>query len=390
MDIYDKEVFVLDKNDIWRENASIDCKYDEICDYLRSAKRPVIVVGGGVRLSDSTQLLKQLCERTHIPVVTTLNGFDAYHNKIGFSGLYGMPSANISIRNADLILALGTRFGNRQVGKKPEEYSKARIVHVDCDAFELKRVFKNEVQIQADIHTFIKGLLERVDVSCRASDEWNSQIEKWKKEYDPFVYLNDNGIDPVRFVEYVSKIAPEYTIYTNDVGQNEMWVCQGLKLKQNQRLLSSSGYGSMGFSIPAAIGSGIAEPNACIVSFMGDGGFQMNMQELQFIKIHKMNIKCCVFNNNTLGMMRDVQRIYYNSHFLGSDTDLFQCPDLERIAWTYSMKYIRIEDENDYYLMEERMNNKDACIIDVRISIDSTVADWGMLQRKRPELAWRV
>lgn len=136
---------------------------------------------------------------------------------------------------------------------------------------------------------------------------------------------------------------PEGSIMTADVGQNQMWVAQGLEMGRGLRILNSSGYGSMGFSLPAAIGAATVSPHNIVCAFMGDGGLQMNIQELEFLKLHQPNVKCIIFNNNTLGMMREVQKLHYNNHFYGSNTNVFQSSNLEKLADAYDMSYMCIE-----------------------------------------------
>lgn len=359
-------------------NRMIVDDINNIVPLLYTARRPAILVGGGVRTGDAVEEVELLQKCSNIPLVTTLNGFDASYNSSGFTGLYGNPVANLIVRNADILIALGTRFGNQQVGKFPNEYTSAKIIHIDVDVKELKRVFKAETGVNCEVKKFLKELLNKIDISQLNFNSWTNQIAAWHQEYDKYVYVNDDGIDPVKFVEYVSKCTEHYSslIFTNDVGQNEMWVCQGLDIKKGQRLLSSSGYGSMGFSLPAAIGACFVTSNSKVIAFTGDGGFQMNLQELQFVNIHKLKIKCIVFNNNTLGLMRDVQRVYYNSHFLGSNTDLFQCVDIKKIAEAYDINYCKIEKEKDFIKIKDIIEDDSAWLVDCKISINSKIRTW--------------
>lgn len=336
------------------------------------AKRPVILLGGGVRLAGAVDEVTEFVRGTGIPVVTTLNGIDTYADAVGFSGLYGDVAANLAVYNADVLFAFGVRFGQRQVGKKPDEYTKARVVHVDIDALELGRVLAETLPVQADLKSFLAEVNDNLpDKLYEKHSVWSAQIKKWKKLYQDAGAVNHDGLDPVLFVREISGYTQKNTIYTNDVGQNQMWVNQGIKLLDGQRLLASSGYGSMGFSLPAAVGAALWNQGNPVVAFTGDGGFQMNMQELQFIAMHRLNIKCIVFNNNTLGMMREVQRLYYNDHFVGSNEQEFQCVDLEKLATVYNMRYICVSGMQQCEVVRCEFMQEGPCLIDCRVQYES-------------------
>lgn len=340
---------------------------------LSLSRRPVILAGGGIRLANAVDELKKFTEYTKIPVVATLNGIDCGLPIYGFSGLYGQTYANRVIYNADYLFVLGARMGQRQVGKKLEDYTLAKIVHVDIDSNELGRALEEEVSIVSDLKVFLNAynkefLTKENAYTCEKG--WLSQIEEWKSSLYTRNELNE-GLDPVNFVRKLAQMLPEESIMTADVGQNQMWVAQGLEMGRGLRVLNSSGYGSMGFSLPAAIGASIAHPQNVVCAFMGDGGLHMNIQELEFLKLHHPNVKCIVFNNNTLGMMREVQKLYYNNHFYGSNIEVFQSPDLEKLADAYGVSYVCIESINDLDVLSAVFEKEDSYIIDCRIQFES-------------------
>ena len=376
------EHFLPDKTDAVINKEVVS----SILERLYRAKRPVIIAGGGIRIASAEENLEQFAEMTKIPVVTTLNGHDAYSKSIGSSGLYGLPEANLAIYHADVVLALGVRFGQQQVGKLIDEYTKADIIHVDIDAKELGRVLRPVISLCADAKDFLTGICNDIDVmKLQCYDNWNQQIYTWRSKYENDLYVNKAGIEPVKLVRLIGNNCPDDAVFTNDVGQNTMWVCQGLLPKGNQRLLTSSGYASMGFSLPAAIGAKMAEPDRVVISFSGDGGFQMNLQELQFVKLHKLNIKFVVFNNNTLGMMREVQRVYYNNNYVGSNVNEFICVDLEKIAVLYELDYLVIYEESDFAFVKEVLSSSKAAIIDCRLPIDTYLRNWNEFKLKYSE-----
>lgn len=359
---------------------------NKICNEIYKAKKPVIIAGGGIHTADADKLLWKFVEATKIPVVTTLNGHDACSLSIGSSGFYGLPEANLALRHADLLIALGTRFGERQAGKYVREYTNAKIIHVDIDEKELGRVLSSYISVNADVKIVLQELCNAIEYN-KVLDytEWKTRIADWKEEYRDYLHANNEGIDPLNIVAYIGECMPDDAIFTNDVGQNTMWVCQGLKPKGQQRLLTSSGYASMGFSLPAAIGAKMAAPECEVVSFSGDGGFHMNLQELQFVKLRALNIKFVVFNNNTLGMMREVQRIYYNNNYVGSNTDEFTCVDLKKVAYLYDMDYIAVSSESEFIYMDDLLKSDRAAIIDCRLPIDTYVRNWNEFMSTYPE-----
>ena len=363
----------------------------KILELIYAAKSPVILAGGGIDTADATNQLAEFVSITGIPVVTTLNGHDVYKDSVGSSGLYGAPEANLAIYYSDLVIAIGTRFGQQQVGKNPDQYTHAKIVHIDIDSKELGRVLKPEIGIEADLKMFLEIISLQIEPGKMQNlDKWKSNISKWIELYHKELYVNNKGIEPVKLVNFIGEICPENTIFTNDVGQNTMWVCQGLHMRRNQRLLTSSGYASMGFSLPAAIGAKMAYPDSLVISFSGDGGFHMNIQELQFVNIHKLDIKFVVFNNNTLGMMREVQRIYYNNNYVGSNTDDFICIDLKKVSALYNMDYVMLDCDSDFDIITEVISSSRATIIDCRLPIDTYLRNWNEFTEMHPEALQRI
>lgn len=356
------------------ETISVQLKdIDLVYNTLQEAKRPVVLAGGGIRLASAEEELESFVQRTTIPVIATLNGVDAYYQKYGFSGLYGHTYANMALYNADTILVFGARIGQRQIGKIAEEYTQAKkIVQVDIDENELGRAVPKAIGVKADLKEFLTALNKRMDIGPNLGlKDWNICLNNKKKELYYRDEVNKEGLDPVRFIKEISEMIPENAVITADVGQNQMWVNQGLLLKKGQRVLNSSGYGSMGFSLPAGIGASYVQSKPVVLAFMGDGGFHMNMQELEYLKLHRPNVKCIVFNNNTLGMMREVQKRYYREHYYGSNIQDFQCPNLRLLAETYGLDYLYIEKQVDTVAFGKALENDKPYLIECRIQFDS-------------------
>lgn len=350
-----------------------DYDYCKIVNKIVASKRPVLLLGGGAKGEKTKKSINDFTKSTKVPVITTLNGLDVGVDYYGFAGLYGHTYANKALFHSDLIIAAGTRFGQQHVGKKTENYTHADIIHVDIDERELGRVFPNELKINDFCCEFFEKLnsyfSEKSKYTCE--EKWLYELEMWKKAYLHNCEVNGDGdgVDPVQLLKKIFDIFPNDAIITADVGQNQMWTAQAF-FGTDRRFLSSSGYGSMGFSLPAGIGGSIAFPNRTVLSFMGDGGFQMNMQELEYLSVHNPNLKCFIFNNSTLGLIRDVQRRYYTSNFVGSEKKYYQCPDIRLLAHTYKLNYFRIDNINDNQLSQIR-DTKGSCIIEILVNSDS-------------------
>lgn len=349
-----------------------DGKYDEVIQMLREAQRPLILVGGGIRLSGGCAEVNKLKDCLNIPAVTTLNGLDGIDGAYGFSGLHGHTYANIALYNADLVLALGTRFGQRQVGKKAELYTNAAVIHVDIDQNELGRSVPERLSIHADVRDWLEEFNKKI-LTCNLPDYtvWNNTLNELKLREFTCTEVNHLGLDPIHVIRRISEAAPAPSVLTGDVGQNQMWLSQGVSKKEGMRIFSSSGYGSMGFSLPASIGAYYADEKATVFAISGDGGIQMNIQELQLLSIRQINIKVIVFNNQNLGMMRETQKRYYNSHFYGNNPNEFSCVDLKALSLAYHLQYIRIEKEKDLDMLPEIMDDKRPYLVECVIQMDS-------------------
>lgn len=343
---------------------------------LMKARRPVILIGGGVRVGHAEKEVRAFATRTLIPVISTVNGLDVVEGTHGFAGLHGHTHANLAVQNADLLLVFGARFGQRQVGKVPEQYTSATVIHIDIDENELQRVFPDEIAIHSDLRTYLTKLNKDLsDVCLPCFNEWQQKIHDWDRKYRANAYLTKEGLEPVKAVECLLKLCTPDTIFTSDVGQNQMWVAQGFRMQEGRRLLNSCGHGTMGFSLPASIGAKTAFPDRQVVCFTGDGGLQMNLQELIFVSHHRVGIKCVVFNNNTLGMMREVQARYYQGHYYGSNDKEFICANLSKLADTFGLGYHRVERLEDITTLRDVFSDDKPYIIELAIALNSRLSN---------------
>jgi acetolactate synthase-1/2/3 large subunit len=313
----------------------------EFKEALQHASRPLCLAGRGVSVAGVREPFLSFIEAIEMPVVTSLLAIDAipFHhpNRIGFIGTYGNRWANYSLGSCDLLLVLGSRLDLRQTGADVESFIQGKnIFHVDIDKAELNNRIKGCRILQADLKDFFaQGML--IEMSSERKDEWFNEIKaKYKTMPDVEELRNIKGINPNFFLHSLSKASSLAKAITTDVGNNQMWSAQSLELLQNQLFLSSGGMGAMGYSLPAAIGAAFALSSSPILCISGDGGFQINIQELQTIARNKLPIKIVILNNHCLGMIRQFQDVYFDSVYQSTVWG-YDTPDFEKIATAYGI-----------------------------------------------------
>lgn len=354
------------------DDSKISAQITKAVKLISQANRPIIITGGGVRSANALKEFEEFIQRTNIPTVSTLMGLDVFSKtNAGFAGLYGTTAANLSVYNADLIIVLGSRLAKRHFGFTREQFnSKGKIIHADIDKHELNRATKEDLSINTDAKNFLKKL-NSTKFQVKNLQQWHKTITNWQKKYDKNAQINKNGLDPVKFIKEISKILPADSIITTDVGQNQMWTAQGFKVKKGQRILSSGGLGCMGFSLPAAIGAKLAEPAKKVFAFAGDGGFQMNLQELQMIADRNLNIKYFIFNNSTLGMIKELQYRFFESRYNGTQEG-YGVPCLKQLAKIYSMDYIKTDKNYKIENLKQKLESETPCLIEVELNKENT------------------
>lgn len=324
-----------------------DDKINWIAQLIKSSLRPVVLVGGGVRLSKAQDELFKLIHKTGVPVVTSLMGLDAFpHNDpsfIGMIGSYGNRYANLTIANSDLVLALGTRLDTRQTGTKPETFARnAKIVHVDIDPNELNNKIKEDFSINSDVKKFLSILNNHISKYDKHKIQpWKQTIKHYKDRYPSYKIPVNDTIEPNFFMYKLSEFFSEDSIICVDVGQIQMWAAQSLEVKKSQRFLTQGGMGSMGSALPMAIGASFAKPDKTIVVVIGDGGFQLNIQELQTIYYYKLPIKIILLNNCCYGMVRQFQEQYFNCRFQSTVIG-YSCPNFQDVVSAYKISARKI------------------------------------------------
>ena len=358
---------------------------------LKSAKRPLILAGGGINIAKANDKLLAFVEKMDVPVVTTIMGKGAIPTKhalyIGNCGMHGKYAANKAVSECDVLFSIGTRFNDRITGDLNEFAPKAKIVHIDIDTASISRNVVVDVPIVADANIVLEKLIEWAETKKTA--EWKSQIAIWENE-NPLGMRRDKGMTPQMIMEHINSNFPG-SIYVTDVGQHQMWATQYLELDEESQLLTSGGLGTMGFGLPAAIGAKIANPDKDVVCISGDGGLQMNIQELATSIVQGAGVTICCLNNYYLGMRRQMQQLFYGKRY--SATCLRRrkscppdckgpnkacppyTPDFVKLVESYGGVGIRVEKEEDIdAAFAEAKKHKDVpVLIEFMIATDEIV-----------------
>ena len=321
---------------------------NRIARLISASSRPIILVGGGVRISGAQSELLELIEKTHIPLVSSLMGLDIFPHDLpeftGMIGTYGNRYANLAIANSDMVLSLGSRLDTRQTGTRPNTFARgAKIIQVDIDPRELNNKIKTDIAVCSDIKEFLMILNKNIDRYDKAKIRpWSKTIKHYKTKYPAYKMSTTADILPNFFMDRISDVLPDDTIICVDVGQHQMWAGQSLKTKQKQRFITEGGMASMGSSLAMAIGASFANPKKIITVITGDGGFQANIQELQTVFHHNLPIKIILLNNNGYGMIRQFQRQYFESRFQSTVLGYSQ-PDFQKVVAAHQIHAMRIE-----------------------------------------------
>lgn len=284
--------------------------------FINEAKRPVIYAGGGIIAAEASAELRKFVKKTGIPITNTVMGLGSYPmddpSSLHMLGMHGAVYANIAINQADLVIALGVRFDDRVTGKLAEFCKNAKFIHIDIDPSEINKNISIDVPIQGDVKQALKLMNEQVSPK-KDIGPWLKQIEGWKKEFPLAYKLDKKSIVPQNVIVETQKLADPDVIVAVGVGQHQMWVAQFWRFHSPRTFLSSSGLGSMGFGLPAAMGAQVAHPDRQVINIEGDGSFLMNIQELQTLKIEKIPVKNIVLNNAHLGMVAQWEDRFYKS-----------------------------------------------------------------------------
>ena len=308
---------------------------------LERAKRPIICAGGGVHLSEAEEELRAFSEKYRIPVVSTMMGIGVMPTKhplyFGMVGNNGKAYANRAMNESDLLIMVGARVADRAVSQ-PDLITKDKVlVHIDVDPAEIGKNAGATIPLVGDAkHIF--GDIAKEEFSCNYA-EWLAALEEYRDTMEKKRTPNPDYVDPAAFITRLSEKMQEDGIYVADVGQNQIWSC-GYHIVKKGKFLTSGGMGTMGYSIPAAMGAKLAAPDKQVIAVCGDGSFQMSMMELATMRQHNIPVKIIVLKNNYLGMVREYQHYTYKDNY--SVVDLSGSPDLEKLAAAYDIPFLRL------------------------------------------------
>jgi acetolactate synthase-1/2/3 large subunit len=351
----------------------IAAKVRKLENLLRTSKAPIVLVGNGVRISNTSDQLASFIKKNNLPVITSLLGIDSYPQDellVGFIGSNGNRDANIAFANADLIIALGTRLDIRQTGDAKFFNKQATVVHVDIDRHSLNYLIKSPLTFEMDLNDFFE---ETKNLTTPKKSAWFSFLRDIRKEFGRSLSYGDKDIDPNAFINELSMATSDQAQVLVDVGQNQMWAAQSWGVKKGQRLMFSGGMGAMGFSLPASVGAWCAHPERETIVICGDGGLQINIQELETVSRNRMPLRLFIMNNNSLGMVREFQDLYFSGNHQ-STVKGYGCPNLEKLANAYGFEYVRIDaldKERSQQTLKNIMSSKNPVLIEVTININA-------------------
>ncbi|MBN2601750.1 MAG: biosynthetic-type acetolactate synthase large subunit [Candidatus Marinimicrobia bacterium] len=290
----------------------------KLVDAIVRAKKPLLYTGGGIISSGATDDLLALIDKTQIPVVVTLMGLGSvpfnHPDFLGMPGMHGRVAANKALMECDLLIGVGVRFDDRITGPKHTFATNAIIAHIDIDPAEIGKNIKADIPIVGDAKAVLQQIIEKTDV--RSRDSWNERMNFWKEKFPLSYKNNDDGlVNPQYVIERMNTFVNEDSIMVTDVGQHQMWSALYCHYRHPRKFLSSGGLGTMGFGLPAAMGAAVANPDTQVVCISGDGGIQMNIQELATCAINQIPVKVIVLNNFYLGMVRQWQDLFWDKKY---------------------------------------------------------------------------
>jgi acetolactate synthase-1/2/3 large subunit len=349
---------------------------EQAAELIAQAQRPVIMAGHGVILSNACTELKTFAEKVNIPVIQTLLGLSALSDmhplNIGMPGMHGPAHVNRAIGVSDLIIGVGLRFDDRVTGDVTRFAPHAKLIHIDIDPSEMNKVKVANVPIVADARVGLQSLTETVATGDHSA--WISEIRSWEandQERIGQIQRNDDIPDPVSILSEIYKQTDGQAIVVSDVGQHQMWTARFYNWTRENSHITSGGLGTMGFALPAAMGVKMGMPNETVWVVAGDGGIQMNIQELATLRQEGVAVKVAIMNNGYLGMVRQWQQFFFSRNY--SETPM-SGPDHVKLADAYGLKGIRVTKREEVAsAIREAMENPDTVVIDFIIEPEANV-----------------
>lgn len=335
---------------------------------IKESKKPVICAGGGVLACNAVKELAEFSGKCDMPVITTMMGIGSISCEnplhFGMLGTHGRKVANYAIANADLLVLIGARVGDRAVKAPNSIEQTTKIIHIDVDPAEIGKNMDAHIPLVGDARTILKQLLAKLDGEYEHND-WKQELVKIKKESEKPVESKEGYVNPKLLLKTMTEKADDNCIVVADVGQNQIWTANNFGIK-NGRFFTTGGMGTMGYSLGAAMGAKTAMPKRQVIAICGDGSFQMQMMELATMCQHSIDVKIVVFRNNRLGMVRELQKNLYNSKYEAVFLD--GSPDFVKLAEAYNIPAVRIDSDDDVASsVDKALNHKGLYLIECNV-----------------------
>ena len=371
-DIFNKETKYLDiklKKE-YQKKTNNKLKVQNALREIINSKKPVIYAGGGVKASNAEKELLEFSEKLSIPVVNTLMGLGNFprdhKNSLGLVGMHGFTEANLAIMNSDLIIAIGARFSDRVIGD-PEKFAKnAKVIHIDIDSTELDKNIFSEIKIESDAKDVLKIFNQKIEKN-KSNEDWLKEIDTYKEKRK----FSKKVFHPENILETVNKNVKKDSIVVTDVGQHQMWTAQYWNFQTSDSFITSGGLGTMGFGLGAALGAKAGNKDRTVVLVTGDGSFRMNCNELSVINKYDLPILIILINNNTLGMVRQWQKMFQDKRY--AETTIDDDLNYQMLAKAYNIDSKKVNNINDLKSVMDNYNQNKPLLLECNIDIDENV-----------------
>ncbi|ELQ6065332.1 acetolactate synthase 2 catalytic subunit [Cronobacter sakazakii] len=342
---------------------------------LSQAEKPMLYVGGGVGMAQAVPALREFMAQTQIPCAVTLKGLGAveasYPWYVGMLGMHGTKAANLAVQECDLLIAVGARFDDRVTGKLNTFAPYAKVIHMDIDPAELNKLRQAHVGLQGDLNALLPALQRPM-----AIDAWRDRVAALRHDHDWRYDHPGEGIFAPLLLKQLSDRKPVNSVVTTDVGQHQMWAAQHMRFSRPENFITSSGLGTMGFGLPAAVGAQVARPGDTVICVTGDGSFMMNIQELGTVKRKQLPLKIVLLDNQRLGMVRQWQQLFFSERY--SETNLSDNPDFLTLASAFGIAGQRITRKDQVAAALETMFNSEGPYL-LHVSIDEAENVWPLV-----------
>ncbi|MEZ0535306.1 acetolactate synthase 2 catalytic subunit [Enterobacter sp. KB-221C9] len=357
------------------DDAFPDAEVEEARQMLAQAKQPMLYVGGGVGMAQAVPALREFIATTQMPATCTLKGLGAvdadYPYYLGMLGMHGTKAANLAVQECDLLIAVGARFDDRVTGKLNTFAPNAKVIHMDIDPAEMNKLRQAHVALQGDLNALLPALQQPLDINA-----WRQHTADMRAEHAWRYDHPGEAIYAPLLLKQLSDHKPADSVVTTDVGQHQMWSAQHMTYTRPENFITSSGLGTMGFGLPAAVGAQVARPNDTVICISGDGSFMMNVQELGTVKRKQLPLKIVLLDNQRLGMVRQWQQLFFQERY--SETTLTDNPDFLTLASAFGIPGQHITRKDQVEAALDTMLNSDGPYL-LHVSIDELENVWPLV-----------